>query len=84
MSLVVYEKPAHFQCTHKYPLKYSWDSHRIPWIPIVFPGFPSDSLDFDGIPWISIGFPGFPLDFRDSHRISKDWQSRESAVSPLL
>jgi hypothetical protein len=24
------------------------------------------------------------LDFRDSHRISKDWQSRESAVSPLL
>ncbi len=63
MSLVVYEKPAHFQCTHKYPLS-------IPGIHIGFPGFPLDSRDFHRIPWISIGFPGFPSDSLDFHWIS--------------
>jgi hypothetical protein len=51
--------------------------HRIPWIPMGFPGFPQDSKDSHGIPEIPripTGFPGFPQDSRDSrdsHRIPK-------------
>ncbi len=66
MALVLYSKPTHFQCTHKYALSipriftvfpgflsYSRDSHRIPGILIVFPGFPSYSQGF-GIPGICL------------------------------